>query len=534
MLEYSACPTVVQGQSLPRPDPTPRNTRQTDHSQTLEDHEPTEEGGAEVVCPNITLWVMSKVSGTCITFNPEPLEFDGSVERCRETGGNLVRILDVEMNNFVAELVRKQMKSYRAVLKKYPRAKVGINFGVTDYWIGLKRKPSRGYFWMRHSESVQPEVGYSNWDSLEPHHTSDQESCVKLNYTSGLWSSYSCLDKTGFVCEKITVTLCEDGWIPSSSSQTCIKVFDQPAQWTGARRICREQGGDLITVLNESTNRFLADQIKSLDSDVWIGLNDRRTEGTFRWLDYNDQYNFTLWADHEPTNVSKKDCVLLNNTLANANRTMKAWVVEYCKRKYGFICEKFAGCHLEKTGMLCPKTCSPNCKGEDNSCNRRTGVCSFGCEVGFHGDTCETECSNHTYGMNCAERCNLNCGGPDRACSSTTGACLGGCAQGFRGAKCDSSSISEKQSNYFYVVLGVVSSLFGLSIVSSFLLLTCENRDGSEKESRSSNARALRQRVKGRNKTKKKSRIAGNASETEANPNSRTTSSDSSTDIETE
>ncbi|GFR87091.1 macrophage mannose receptor 1 [Elysia marginata] len=234
-------------------------------------------------------------------------------------------------------------------------------------------------------------VGFTNWDSLEPkEHTGNQDSCVTVNSSSGFWSSTGCSSKRGRVCEEVKVALCEDGWIPSSHSQTCVMVFGQPAHWTVARKTCREHGGELVMILNKDTNRFLADQIMSLEDGVWIGFNDRLTEGSFKWLDYVEDYEFTIWADHEPAIAEDKDCVFLHKTITGNETTGYAWSVENCTKKLGFICESFPGCHLEKNGMICPKTCSAHCKGKENSCNRRTGVCSFGCEIGFHGDTCET------------------------------------------------------------------------------------------------------------------------------------------------
>lgn len=45
--------------------------------------------------------------------------------------------------------------------------------------------------------------------------------------------------------------------------------------------------------------------------ELWIGLNDRRTEGLFEWSDAADVY-FTSWEYGEPTLMTDdEDCVLI-------------------------------------------------------------------------------------------------------------------------------------------------------------------------------------------------------------------------------
>ncbi|GFS13826.1 multiple epidermal growth factor-like domains 10 [Elysia marginata] len=212
------------------------------------------------------------------------------------------------------------------------------------------------------------------------------------------------------------------------------------------------------------------DQVKSFQHGFWIGLSDRNPPGNFQWLGYQGQIIFTHWEKGEPSQTHYRGCVQLHRI---------TWTIRDCEHKYGFICERFAECNKEKYGILCPKPCTP-CLNINETCNRRTGQCFYGCEVGFQGATCEDACSNNTFGVNCSENCNPNCrGGSDRTCNSTTGECLYGCADGFVGDRCEIASSSQViPLHYYHLALAFSLLLIGSLMLGILLpMLTDENTD---------------------------------------------------------
>lgn len=57
-----------------------------------------------------------------------------------------------------------------------------------------------------------------------------------------------------------------------------------------------------------------------------------------------------------------------------------------------------------------------------------------------------TECKDNTYGAygyNCLDTCSIKCGVPGR-CDRVTGQCEGGCQVGWNGIRCDTGEIRLK------------------------------------------------------------------------------------------
>ena len=52
--------------------------------------------------------------------------------------------------------------------------------------------------------------------------------------------------------------------------------------------------------------------------ELWIGLNDRKTEGLFDWSDHST-VSFTSWGYGEPTvSTDLEDCVLIRGEVRNS------------------------------------------------------------------------------------------------------------------------------------------------------------------------------------------------------------------------
>ena len=50
---------------------------------------------------------------------------------------------------------------------------------------------------------------------------------------------------------------CPSGWIESTHSGKCIKLYEDKKSWTDARAVCQAAGGDLVKIVDDSMNQFI-------------------------------------------------------------------------------------------------------------------------------------------------------------------------------------------------------------------------------------------------------------------------------------
>ncbi|KAK3611221.1 hypothetical protein CHS0354_002117 [Potamilus streckersoni] len=102
------------------------------------------------------------------------------------------------------------------------------------------------------------------------------------------------------------------------------------------------------------------------------------------------------------------------------------WILTICE------VQVFGECLDGVYSKFCNKTCGHCYAGL--LCNKETGKCPKGCDMGWKGETCDTECENGTYGYGCNETCGGCLGG--NSCSIRDGNCTSGCIAGWQGITC--------------------------------------------------------------------------------------------------
>ncbi|XP_043988837.1 C-type lectin domain family 17, member A-like [Gambusia affinis] len=133
---------------------------------------------------------------------------------------------------------------------------------------------------------------------------------------------------------KLRESTCPTGWITSSVS--CYYFSNEAGSWDEGRRDCIDRGADLLVMNNAEEKTFLAALIKN---EAWIGLNDKETEGSWKWVDGNSP-EFKNWYNSQPDNGGtsgrwgEEDCVLVNNY------GKATWNDFSCDGAKHWICEK--------------------------------------------------------------------------------------------------------------------------------------------------------------------------------------------------
>ncbi|XP_041857538.1 C-type lectin domain family 10 member A-like isoform X2 [Melanotaenia boesemani] len=89
---------------------------------------------------------------------------------------------------------------------------------------------------------------------------------------------------------------CPAGWKMFSCS--CYLFSTTSGSWDQGREGCRGRGADLVVIDNDEEQEFLT---KFAKGKCWIGLSDKETEGTWKWVD-GTNLTLTNWDTNQPDN----------------------------------------------------------------------------------------------------------------------------------------------------------------------------------------------------------------------------------------
>ncbi|XP_036405230.1 CD209 antigen-like protein E [Megalops cyprinoides] len=93
-------------------------------------------------------------------------------------------------------------------------------------------------------------------------------------------------------------------WVEKSCSQdwkefnsTLYYVSSGVRTWSDSQQDCRERGAHLVIINSREEQEF----INGLRKNVWIGLTDSKTEGTWKWVD-GTTLTTEYWQSGQPSN----------------------------------------------------------------------------------------------------------------------------------------------------------------------------------------------------------------------------------------
>ncbi|XP_067462381.1 macrophage mannose receptor 1-like [Thunnus thynnus] len=214
-----------------------------------------------------------------------------------------------------------------------------LGTGGNKLWTGLILDPEHGWQW-----SNRRPYRYLKWDSGHPLPDPGHNCAIADPAVQYSWQSSHCSKRLGYICysegpqgtptEDVETGFCSSPWIPYNGY--CFQLQRTKKTWSDAQRECVNEGGNLVSIRNLEDQSFVISQLGYAPTDeLWIGLNDRKTEGLFDWSDHST-VSFTSWEFGEPAvSTDVEDCVLIRGENGN-------WADRSCEEKHDFICMKMS------------------------------------------------------------------------------------------------------------------------------------------------------------------------------------------------
>uniref|UniRef100_A0A8B9LX51 Mannose receptor, C type 1a n=1 Tax=Astyanax mexicanus TaxID=7994 RepID=A0A8B9LX51_ASTMX len=267
-------------------------------------------------------WDSDPITGVVYQRNTQSvLTWHQARKSCQQQGADLLSIVELHEQTYISGLT---------------------NILGSALWIGLNSLDfESGWQWSNGNP-----FRYLNWapghPSLEP-----GLNCVALNAgKASKWESMACNKKLGYICRKgnstSTITpsggnFCPTTWVPYSGH--CYSIRRNKMMWRDALSACHKDGAELASIHNIEEHSFIISQSgysKTPTDEIWIGLNDQKTQNLFEWSD-RTHVTFAKWLVGEPSHATnlREDCVLMKGKDGK-------WADHMCEKEHDFICKKKA------------------------------------------------------------------------------------------------------------------------------------------------------------------------------------------------
>ncbi|XP_059201160.1 macrophage mannose receptor 1-like [Centropristis striata] len=287
-------------------------------------------------CPTSSTdhWSKNVISGAYYQVNKQSvLSWSQAHTSCKQQGASMLSVTEPHDQAFLSAL---------------------LGTGKHKLWIGLVLDQEHNWQWT----DAKP-FRYLRWTAGHPLPNPGHNCAFLDSAGQQTWQSSSCSKKMGYICYKdgappthpeIEQGFCSPPWIPYNGH--CFHLQRVLKSWSDAQKECRKEEGELVSIRNVEDQSFVISQLGLGTTDeVWIGLNDIRTEGLFDWSDHS-AVTFTSWAFGEPSvSTVTEDCVLIKGENG-------FWADRVCDEKHGFICMKQSatersGDEIEDTAKGC-------------------------------------------------------------------------------------------------------------------------------------------------------------------------------------
>ncbi|CAL8384873.1 unnamed protein product [Gadus morhua 'NCC'] len=256
---------------------------------------------------------------------------------CLKEGGDLLSLSSTQEEEFVSGI---------------------LGLSPMDLWLGFSTLKCNKL-------SCQVEVGnvafswsdaspstWTNWAPEQPSPIDLQAgTCAALIKGSrfGEWRAHVCRYERPYMCKRALNTICPAGW--QSFAGSCYWLVSNTAlltTWYEAQTRCTDLSAHLVIINSQEEqyyiNGFLPDLHHIDIPDLWIGLSDKETDGTWAWVD-RSPLTLTNWGPGSPRNTDKVwDCgQIFTGNYAGM------WETTTCFKSLAYMCEMTGGQNVKPT-----------------------------------------------------------------------------------------------------------------------------------------------------------------------------------------
>ncbi|KAK3792433.1 hypothetical protein RRG08_045974 [Elysia crispata] len=129
-------------------------------------------------------------------------------------------------------------------------------------------------------------------------------------------------------------------------STSCIKISTSKESWDKARKVCQEDGGELVKISNNTEFNLIIEKVLSRRVLYWIGLKFFYAENSYKWNDVNAMASKGVLVPKKPSPPKKDLCVFIYKDQAI---TMNLLI---CTAQHYFICESPPVCESNAFGAI--------------------------------------------------------------------------------------------------------------------------------------------------------------------------------------
>ncbi|OWF52856.1 uncharacterized protein LOC110447211 [Mizuhopecten yessoensis] len=144
--------------------------------------------------------------------------------------------------------------------------------------------------------------------------------------------SQTCLTDSTWAGEGRVCQVCPDDW--RIMGDHCYKYFPDPVNETEAVRRCGNEKGQVAMAKTTYERDFIYNLLLTNPHDIWLGLGDKRSEGTLLWTDgtpLDHEQSGLHWNKGKVTNKRRKDCAKMNKS--------RNLVMRKCSAKEAYVCQ---------------------------------------------------------------------------------------------------------------------------------------------------------------------------------------------------